>query len=89
MTNKEALHKNKKAVAALYRKVIKLKVQQWDLIGQIEDIVGEIDGESEDTEMWAVNCGRAGEAEEIGIDELITSLEKMLCDPDGENDDEE
>lgn len=83
MTNREKLEANKKQIAELFRDAIRAKVREWDADGDIEDLVGEIDGLGDAAESYAVAVDNEAQVAEFSDDELIAALVPLLQDPDG------
>lgn len=83
MTNLEALRANKAALAELFRRAIRAKVEQWDAESAIENVVGEIDGMDTAVEDFAVGIDSVEEVD-FDDDELIEALAPLLQEPDAE-----
>lgn len=88
----KAMMKRKKELADLFRQGIKHSFDRLKVDGEIEEVVGEIEGFGAVCDELAGTCMTRDGVDEIEDDELITELNKLVIDrgePDDEPDDSE
>ena len=87
MTNREKLKARGKEAAALFREAISYNLRAWDAIREIEVMLGcEIDGTQDSIDNICVILDKPEDVNKIGDEWLIEELEKLLCNPDDNED---
>jgi hypothetical protein len=83
MTNLESLEANKAAIIELWRDAVRAKIQQWDAEGDIENLIGEIDGADGALCDYAANCDSPEAVDKMFTDdEILKTVRGLMQAPD-------
>jgi len=83
VTNRESLEANKDRVVELFRDAIRAKIEQWDAEGDIENLIGEIDGADGALCDYAANCDAAGQVDTAFTkEEILETVRGLMQHPD-------
>jgi hypothetical protein len=84
MTNLESLRKHKAYIATCFRRALTAQLEIWNAIGDIEQIVGEIEGMEDLLENLAVGTGRPTEVTALKTGVIFNHVKELMQQPDEE-----